>query len=240
VTKARACKVTGQKGSLGVKESVREWTLTLPKELPLCELESQWTLECSESDYKGQNPMARGFFYTIGKLLKCRCLKWARMTHLDNLKHKLWPKEALGVKLAVWLLTTKSQESLRLPCVKVTCNIPLESSQRVLKLCFRPYLNQRSTHKVMGPQSHKSPNFGNFGGLPLGSPSTKSHLDVGLVERHKVYYKGEGGGSPGHGSLVSLSCPWLILAPKVLQLCNNHLVLVFCRSMWVVDACLSS
>ncbi len=28
------------------------------------------------------------------------------------------------------------------------------------------------------------------------SPETKSHLDVGLVERHKVYYKGGGGGFP--------------------------------------------
>jgi len=28
----------------------------------------------------------------------------------------------------------------------------------------------------------------------LGLP--KCHLDMGLVERHKVYYKGEGGGFP--------------------------------------------
>jgi len=33
-------------------------------------------------------------------------------------------------------------------------------------------------------------------GLPLGSPGTKSHLDVGPVERCRVYYKGEGGGFP--------------------------------------------
>jgi len=33
-------------------------------------------------------------------------------------------------------------------------------------------------------------------GLPLGSLETKSHLDVGLVKRHKIYYKGEGGGFP--------------------------------------------
>jgi hypothetical protein len=33
-------------------------------------------------------------------------------------------------------------------------------------------------------------------GLPLGSPRTKCHLDVGLVGKHKVYYKGEGGGFP--------------------------------------------
>jgi hypothetical protein len=31
-------------------------------------------------------------------------------------------------------------------------------------------------------------------GLPLRSPGTKRHLDVGIVERHRVYYKGEGGG----------------------------------------------
>jgi len=27
--------------------------------------------------------------------------------------------------------------------------------------------------------------------LPFGNPETKNHLDVGLVERHRVYYKGE-------------------------------------------------
>jgi len=82
-TKARVCKVAKQEGSSRVKESVKEWTLTLPKKLPLCELESQWTPECSESDYKGQNPMARGVFYTIGKVLIRKCLKWACMTYLD-------------------------------------------------------------------------------------------------------------------------------------------------------------
>ncbi len=66
-------------------------------------------------------------------------------------------------------------------------------------------------------------------GLPLGSPGTKCHLDVGLVERLRVYYKGEGGGFPQVRAVVSLSCPWLVLTPKVLQLCTNHLVLVLCR-----------
>jgi hypothetical protein len=31
--------------------------------------------------------------------------------------------------------------------------------------------------------------------LPLGSPRTKCHLDVVLMERHNEYYKGEGGES---------------------------------------------
>jgi hypothetical protein len=64
----------------GVQKSVRERTLTFPNELPCWELESRWTPECLESDYKGQNPMAQGVLHTIGKLLKHRCLKWVRMT----------------------------------------------------------------------------------------------------------------------------------------------------------------
>jgi len=32
--------------------------------------------------------------------------------------------------------------------------------------------------------------------LSLESPRTKYHLDVGLMKRHKLYYKGEGGGFP--------------------------------------------
>jgi len=43
-----------------------------------------------------------------------------------------------------------------------------------------------------------------FSGLPFGSSGTKCHLDVGLVERHKVYYKGEGGGFPQVWVVVNL------------------------------------
>jgi hypothetical protein len=34
-----------------------------------------------------------------------------------------------------------------------------------------------------------------LGGIPLGTFETKSHLDVGPMGSHKVYYKGEGGAS---------------------------------------------
>ncbi len=44
----------------------------------------------------------------------------------------------------------------------------------------------------------------------MGIPGQKGDLDVGLVERHKVYYKGEGGGFSQVWvvvNLVSLSLP---------------------------------
>ncbi len=46
-------------------------------------------------------------------------------------------------------------------------------------------------------------------GLPLGNPGTKSHLDMGLVGRHRVYYKGEGDGFPQVRAVVSLVSPSL-------------------------------
>jgi hypothetical protein len=79
-----------------------------------------------------------------------------------HLEHKLWPKEWPGVKLAVWLLTTKSWELTRFPCVQATCNIPLESSRQGLQLCFKLHHDWRSEQEVMRPQSRGSPSCYNF------------------------------------------------------------------------------
>jgi len=120
---------------LGVQESVREQTLAI----------SLWTFG---SPPRLQLPM------------------WEFPWECDpfgHLKHKLWPKERLGVKLAVWLPTTKSLESTQFTCVQVACYIPLKISWWRLQLCTRLHLNQRSACGVMGPQSWDSRDFGNFG-----------------------------------------------------------------------------
>ncbi len=71
-------------------------------------------------------------------------------------------------------------------------------------------------------------------GLPLGSPGTKSHLDVAPVERCRIYYKREGDGFPQVWAVVSLMClsyTCLVLTPKVLQLCIN------CPMWFCVGSC---
>jgi hypothetical protein len=68
----------------GVWESVKEWTPTLPSEFPLWELKSLWSPKFSKSNFKGQNSLLWRFLYVIEKILECRCLKWACMTHLDT------------------------------------------------------------------------------------------------------------------------------------------------------------
>ncbi len=116
----------------------------------------------------------------------------------------------------------------------MACHISLENSRRKLQLCFRPHIRKLWAFKVVKVPSLR------ISRLPLCSPGTKCHLDVALMERHKVYYKREGGGFPqvpGVVSFVSPSCPWFVLAPKMFQLCTNHLVLVLCRFVWVVEAC---
>jgi len=45
--------------------------------------ESSGTPETLEFDYRGQNTLHWIIIYIIGKLSKCRCRKWARMSHLD-------------------------------------------------------------------------------------------------------------------------------------------------------------
>jgi hypothetical protein len=117
--------------------------------------------------------------------------------------------------------------------------ISLKSSWRELQHCFRPHHDPRSVHKLWGSKVAGVP-FGAISGLPLGSPRKNSHLDIAFVESCRIYYKGEGGDFPQVWAVVSLvcpCCPWLVLAPRVLQLCTNHFVWVVCRPVWMSEAC---
>jgi hypothetical protein len=141
-----------------------------------------------------------------------------------HLKHKLWPKEGSKVELAIWLPITKSWESSQFPCVQVKCHILLESSW------WRLQLNQRSTKKVMGPQSHKSPNFGNFR-TPIWESWDKNAIWMWASWRGTKYtIRGKVVASPKSRPQWVLwirVCPWLFLAPKVLKLGTNQIVVWF-------------
>ncbi len=70
--------------------------------------------------------------------------------------------------------------------------------------------------KLWGPKVVEVPTLA-ISGLSLGSLRTKNHLDVGLVKRHRVYYKGEGNVFPQVWvvvSLVSASLPVVCLSTK--------------------------
>jgi hypothetical protein len=156
---------------------------------------------------------------------------------IKDYKEKLSPwNEYWTKKLPIWLPTTKSQESTRFPYVQAMCNIPFERSWQGLQLYFRPRCNRRS-HKKLRALKVMRVRIVGISRFPFGSLGTKSHLDVAPMERRRVYNKGEGGGFPQVWAVVNLvcpSCPWLVLAPKMFQLCTNHFVLVCaCPCEWV-------
>jgi hypothetical protein len=156
-----------------------------------------------------------------------------------HLKHKLWSKERSGIKLTIWLPTIKSRESTCFPHVQVTCNVHWKALDKGYNFVSNLITIGGLHMKLWAPKVTRV-TFVGISGLPLGSLGTKNHLDVAPVESCRVYYKGEGGGFPQVQAVVTLvnpSCPWLILAPKMFKLCTNHLVMVLCRSMWVVEAC---
>jgi hypothetical protein len=203
---------------------MREWTLTLPRQLPLWEMESRWTPETSKSNCRGQNPMACGVLYIIGKLLERRCLKWARIAHLDIWNVGNGQKkgresncyfDSRPQKVGNWpdLLSCRGCATYYWKALDESYNFAWD------RIAIRGLLAKLWGSKVVGVP------FGAISGLPLGSPGKNSHLDVASVESYRVYYKGEGGGFPqvrGVVSLVCLCCPWLVLAPRVPQLSTKH------------------
>jgi hypothetical protein len=223
--------------------SMREWTLTLPRQLPLWEVESRWTPETSESDCRGQTSMDCGVFYIIEKLLKRKYLKWALIAHLDiwntsydqkkgresnSRESASFDSRPLKVGNRPKILSCRKRATYRWKGLDEIYNFVLD------RIAIRGLFAKLWGSKVPGVP------FGAISGLPLGSPGKNSHLDVASMESCRVYYKGEGGGFPQVRAVVSLvcpCCPWLVLAPRVLQLCTNHFVWIVCRPVWVTKAC---
>jgi hypothetical protein len=130
-------------------------------ELPRWELESLWTPKSSESNWKEQNPSSWGVIYIIGKLLKRRCPKWARMT-IWTFATQVMAKKKVESQIGSWLPTIGSWGSIQFPFVQVVCDMPLESSRWRLQLRFRLHPNCRFAQEVMNLQSCGSPNLSNF------------------------------------------------------------------------------
>ncbi len=147
---------------LGVQKNVKETTFTFPSELPCWELESRWTPECLESNCKGQNPMVRGVLYTIRKILKRRCLKWFRITHLDIWSTSYGQKKGHESNWQFDSRPLKVRNRFDFLVCRWHATYHWKNSRQGLQLFFKPHLNRRFEHKVMGPQSRENLNFGNF------------------------------------------------------------------------------
>jgi hypothetical protein len=153
--------------------------------------------------------------------------KMALHEPFGHLQHNLWSKERLGVKLTIWLPTTKSHESTWFRCVQVKCDTPLESSQGELQVWLRPHPDPSSGREVMNAQNPGSPNRDNFK-TPLWESWEKKAIWMQVRQRAtkntiwgKVVASPESG--PWWVKWVQ-GCPWLVPTLKMCRMSSNQLV----------------
>ncbi len=195
--------------------------------------ESFGTPENSELEFRGQNTSHWGVLYTNGKVLKCRCPKWPRMSHLDICSSSYGQKKG---RESNWQFDSRPIKVGNRPFPNV-CSKSATWRWKALDESYnfgsnlvpiRSRGEKLWTPKVPGVQT------GTISRLQFGSPGKKSHLDVASARSCKEYYKGEGGGFPRVRAVVSQvspSCPWLVPTPKGCKMSSNQLVVGFgCRT----------
>jgi len=218
---------------------VREWTLTPQGSFTLGSWSPGGLSNLQRVIARVKTQWIEDFFYINGKLLERRYLKWARIAHLNIWNTSYGQKKGWELN---WQFDSQPLKVGNRPDL-LACRWHATYHWKALNDNYNfalDFISILGLHaKLWAPKVIGVPTLA-ISGLPLGSPRTKCHLDVGLVERHKVYYKGEGGGFPQVRVVVSLvcpCCPWLILAPKVFQLRINHYVWVLCTPVWVNETC---
>ncbi len=197
-------------------------------------LESSGTPENSEFELKGQNTSHWGVLGVIENVLKCRCLNWPRIGHLDICSPSYGQKKG---RESNWQFDSRplNVENRPFPDVRWQCATwrwkALEDSYNFDSnlVPIRARGEKLWMPKVPGVQT------GTISGLQLGSPGKKSHLDVASTESCREYSKGEGGGFPESGPWcvmwVQVS-PWLVPTPNACIMISNQLVLVLDASSW--------
>jgi hypothetical protein len=160
--------------------------------------------------------------------------KMASHESFGHMQPKLWAKERPGIKLAIWLPTTKSQESTRSRRAMGECNMELESSRGELQDWFRPRPNWRSGWEVMMAQSLGSPKRDSFE-TPIWESRDKEPLGRGRGgATQRILYGGRWWLplSPGHDeSSESKVARGLSQHQKGCRMSSNQLVVGF----WMQD-----
>jgi len=133
-----------------------------------------------------------------------------------HLKHKLWPKEGSKSNRQFDSRPLKVRNHLDF----LACRWHATNCWKALEECHNFVLDLISIEgfhtKLWGPKIMRVSTLAILR-HPLGSPRTKNNLDVGLMEKHIIYYKGKGGGFPqvqAVVSLMSLSLPMVRLSTK--------------------------
>jgi hypothetical protein len=128
-------------------------------------LEPSGTPKNSELDCRGQNTLHWGVPYTIGKVLKFRCPKWPRMSHLDICSPSYGQKKG---RESNWQFDSRPLKVRNRPESNV-CKSTATWRWKSLKESYKiasdlvSIRGLRSEQGVMDAQSLGSPNQDSFG-----------------------------------------------------------------------------
>jgi hypothetical protein len=185
--------------------------------------ESFRTPKNSELDCRGQNTLPWGVLYTIGKVLKLRCRKWLRMGHLDICSTSyVWKKgRESNLQFDSRPLKVGNRPDLG------ACRRSLTHHWKALKESYKFALDFTPI-KELWARSYELPKSweskpGQFRDSHLGVPGQTTiwmwppWSDAEYTIWGKVVASLESG--PWWVKWVH-SCPWLVLAPRVLQNVN--------------------
>jgi hypothetical protein len=158
------------------------------------------------SSWRAKTPRIGVFLVSLENFLKCRCLNWPRIGHLDICSPSYGEKKG---RESNWQFDSRPLKVKNLPlpnvwwqCATWRWNVLEESYNFGSNLV--PIQTQGEKlwmPKVLGIQT------GTVSGLHLGSPGKKNHLDVALARSCREYYKGEGGDFPRVRAVVSQVSP---------------------------------
>jgi hypothetical protein len=188
--------------------------------------ESSGTPENSERNCRGQNTLPWDVLYTVGKFLKCGCLKWPRISHLDicstSYGRKKGEESNCQFDSRPLKVGNRPDPGIYRQSVTHRWKVLEESYNFVLDLVLiQDWGEKLWVSEVPGIK------IGTVSRLHFGSPGKNNHLDVGAAESRREYYMGEGDGFPQVWAVVSQvspSCPWLVPTLKRCRMSSNQLV----------------
>ncbi len=190
--------------------------LHTPKWAPTLGVESQWTAKSSKGNCRGQNSLDWKVLYIFEKILECRCLKWVCMTHLDNQNTSYGQKKGQESNCQFDSRPLKVRNRLNIFACRWHATYQWKDLDKGYNLAWN-FTSIRGLYTKLWASKVIEVPILKFSGLPLGSLGTKWHLGVSPMARHKVYYKGEGGGFPQVWAVVSLVNPCLLVVRSCIK-----------------------